>query len=170
MRKFLVFLLPMFTIACSDSNEGRNAVPPPYSDANIVLSIVDANGEKLMTNGTINREDVVIEYKKGDDYVPAESDFCSQDLSDFLLYGNTYFLQGQEEFINNFRLTFPNQQVVYADVHFDFIPYTETGTGSSITYIKKVYINNELVYEGDLSTIGDRCNNMFLKFDVILNQ
>ncbi len=171
MKKVLTFLLAsVFAVSCSDSNEGNNATPPPYEDSAIVLSIVDANGEKLMSNGTINRDDVVIEYKKGEEYVPALNHYCSPDLSDFTLYDYTYFLEGQLEKVINFRLTFPDQQVVYADVIHGYIPREETNIHSSMIYVKKVYINNELIYEGDVSTIGDRCNDSFLKFDVIVNE
>lgn len=170
MKKIITFfLLSLFTIACSSSNEHeiKSETPPPSIDSNIVLSIVNTNGDKLITNGTINRDEVSIEYKKEDVFVPAESSFCNSDQSDVLLFSDVHKFMAKQGRITNFKLTFPNQQVYYIDVELDSIP--PTSSGNIKVFIKKVYVNNEMIYEGNESASGNKCSG-FLMFDLIINE
>lgn len=167
MKKILTFfLLCLLTIACSSSNEDEvkfDGDVAPSGSSQIVLSIVNTNGDKLLTNGKVNRYDVSVEYKKNDVFVPMEFDYCNPDQSDIVLFDQVLGFRG----ITNYKLTFPNQQVYYIDVEIDFVPTT---SDRNFTYfVKKVYVNNEMIYEGNESASGNKCHG-HLMLDLIINE
>lgn len=160
MKNIIYLFFSIFLLSCSDTDEVQ-----PYAmnrNTNIAIQVLNENGEKVLINGEVNREDVIIQYKKDNTYLPKESTWCNDDKSDFLLADEVYGIQGT----TSYKLTFPNQEVFYVDVTIAKEP------GDNLHwFITNVKINDTIVFEGDKSEQGSYCENgAGLQIDLVLNQ
>lgn len=166
MKNILALLfIALITSSCTDSSveNEQSATNSPLHTSYLILSIKNTNGDKLLTNGTFAREDVLVEYKRNNEFIPMEFNYCNPDKSDLFLSDPMNTMVG----LINYRLTLPNQQVFYIDIEADINP--DTPNTLYHNYVKKLYINNELVYEGNGDVLNNSCSG-FLMFDLIINE
>ena len=148
MKNVFILCSIVLFLSCSKSQDDSGPVPswPP----NIEMIILGSQGEKLLTTGSINRDELVIEQLRRDGtYVVNENSknsWCKEDKSGVILFHTTL-----DDLGFTYRITFPDQSLYYVKVKVNDNPANR--------YITEVKLNDTVVYTGDTSQPGIFCGH-----------
>jgi len=160
MKKLLLLLFSGFLFSCSEAETFDESVPVVSQNVNISLVVLNENGEKVLLNGDLKRDDVSVEYKINNIYEPAATSWCYNDDGGLVLYNRVANDRGT----TSCKLTFPNNEVFYIDFSFEKEP------GEFIWFVNNVTINNDVVYEGGSREPGTYNECSALQINLVLNQ
>jgi len=158
MKNLIYLFFSVFLLSCSNTDEDL-----PYGvtkDTNVSLIVLNENGEKVLLNGDLKRDDISVEYKINNVYEPAATSWCYNDDGGIVLYNRVANDRGT----TSCKLTFSNEEVVYVDFSFEKDP------DEFIWFVNNVTINNDVVYEGDSREPGSYNECSALQINLVLNQ
>jgi len=170
MKKLICLFFSVLLLSCSDDSKIEEKTSSVLiHPAAVELTVLNSIGEKVFVTAELNREDVVVEMTNHNDDFIQDNEimtlFCEEDLSG--IYLPVYNGGKPANFYTvKFKLTFSNQRVYLVEVDVEKTPNPYT----LHWFNKTIRINNEVVFEGDVSEPGTYCHDSTLKLDLILNQ
>lgn len=170
MKNLIYLFFSIFLLSCSDDNKIEEEIATPLTQPTAIeLIVLNSNGEKVFVTGEFNREDVIVEMTNHNDVFILDNEimneFCEEDLSGILL---PVYNGGKPSnfYTVKFRITFPNAQVYLVEVDVEKTP----NQYALHWFNKTIRINDQVVYEGDVSEPGEYCHGGALKLNLVLNQ
>lgn len=168
MKKIITIICGILLLSCSEDNEVNNESSSVLiQPVSVEFTIKSQTGEKLLTDGTLNRNEIIIKEEKNDGSYEVNNEllslFCENDLSG--IYLESTKATNANSYTKKYKIELPNQQEYNIEMDVQKTPNQYT----LHWYLKTVRVNSQVIFEGDENQPGEYCHST-LKLDLIINE